>query len=79
MMNDENYYDDNGEQLCDNFGNGFLISDGKNLYDIENNVRFYPNKIEKKTVFTRLKFYWNNPIILFNNLKESILTCSWKL
>ena len=79
MMHDENYYDDKGEQLCDNLGNRFLISDGKNLYDIESNIRFYPNKIEEKTLCNLLKFYFNNPTVLYNNLKETIMTCTWKL
>ena len=79
MMHDENYYDDNGEQLCDNLGNRFLINDGKNLYDIESNIRFYPNKIEEKTLCNRLKFYFNNPTVFYNNLKETIMTCTWKL
>ena len=65
MMHDENYYDDKGEQLCDNLGNRFLINDGKNLYDIESNIRFYPNKIEEKTLCNRLKFYFNNPTVLY--------------
>ena len=79
MMHDENYYDDKGEQLCDNLGNRFLINDGKNLYDIESNIRYYPNKIEEKTLCNRLKFYFNNPTVLYNNLKETIMTCTWKL
>ena len=79
MMHDENYYDDKGEQLCDNLGNRFLINDGKNLYDIESNIRYYPNKIEEKTLCNRLNFYFNNPTVLYNNLKETIMTYTWKL
>ena len=79
MMHDENYYDDNGEQLCDNLGNRFLINDGNNLYDIESNIRYYPNKIEEKTLCNRLNFYFNNPMTLYNNLKETIMTCTCKL
>lgn len=82
-MLDEDYYDDDGNKICDNFGNTFLVNDGTNIYDIESNKKFYPCRIEKKSYCEKLcdkfQIYWKNPKLIYNNLKESLVTCSWKM
>ena len=80
MMQDENYYDDDGNKMCDNFGNRILVNDGTNIYDIERNHKpiYYPNRIEDKSICSKLQMYWNNPKLIYTQAKESLLTCSWR-
>jgi hypothetical protein len=55
MLDDSNYYDINGEKICDIHGNRFLINCGNSIYDIETgseyketeNKNYYITKITK--------------------------------
>lgn len=55
MFDDTNYYDINGEKICDTHGNRLLINCGNSIYDIETgneyteteNKKHYSTKIFK--------------------------------
>lgn len=80
-MNDSNYYDSNGDKVCDSFGNGFYITDGNYHYDLEtgkivNDIeekKIFNNQNDKNFCFRKIEYYLNNPKQICKDIYDSIM------
>jgi len=90
---DSDYYDDDGNRICDSFGNSnsFVTTEEDLFYDIEKhyNINYGTNRdiTEKKTInsknkyyffYEKIVFYICNPSIFCKSFFDSFVTCSWK-
>jgi hypothetical protein len=80
MILESNYYDEHGNDICDNNGNTTMISTGDGvLYDIENGNNFV--KSEKNIFYdNRIQPYWKSFLFdctlhCFNFCKKKFYFC----
>ena len=57
MFDDTNYYDVNGEKICDTHGNRFLVNCGNSLYDIETGKEYTEPEDENNHTEKIMKIY----------------------